>query len=293
MTRTDFLVLITNVSYHLFGRWIPDIPSFREDYYKSGIKCGHESYLALSFFSAIISSSMSFTVGLGVEFLFEISLGKAIMGAILLAFITLLITIISFLSFPIIQSKRIKSIIDSNLVYTVGYMSVLSAGGLSIERIFDRVSEVEQRPPIKQLALRFATNVKMFGADVTTSIEDIKIHSASNILSRMLTGIINASQTSGDLKDLLAFETKQLLALKHEQLKKTLANMVSLAELYVSAMVMAPVTFIIMIVLLSVLGNAQSTMSPITQLNLIVFFGIPAICIVFIVILDGVLPKDD
>ena len=81
--------------------------------------------------------------------------------------------------------------------------------------------------------------------------------------------------------------------LKTEQLKKKLSGMVALAELYITAMVMAPVTFIIMITLLSVLGNSSMGISPITQLNLIVFFGIPAICVIFIVILDGFLTKED
>jgi hypothetical protein len=35
------------------------------------------------------------------------------------------------------------------------------------------------------------------------------------------------------------------------------------------------------------------SLSPVTQLNLIVFFGIPAICIIFIVVLDSALPKED
>ena len=117
--------------------------------------------------------------------------------------------------------------------------------------------------------------------------------SASEIFSKLIVSINSISKTSGEMKNLLAFETKNLLSLKREQLKKRLSSMVALAELYVTAMVMAPITFIIMITLLSVLGGSTMSLSPVLQLNLIVFFGIPVICVVFILILDSALPKED
>jgi len=195
--------------------------------------------------------------------------------------------------YPITRMNKNKKEIDTNLIYTVGYMSILSTGGTSIERIFERVLEIEPHKAIKDLANQFTINIKVFGSDITSSLNDVQIRSPSETFSKLLVSINSISKTSGDLKGLLAFETNNLLALKREQLKKKLSGMVALAELYITAMVMAPVTFIIMITLLSVLGNSSMGISPITQLNLIVFFGIPAICVIFIVILDGVLTKED
>ncbi len=293
MSKYQLTDHIIDTSYRLFGFCVPELPTFRKDYNKSGIKLTFESYLALSIFILVTVSTVTLATGLFLQSLFKVTFTQSLMGALVLVFISSTLTLACLIAYPLMRINRNKNEIDSNLIYTVGYMSVLSAGGLSIERIFDRVVEVEPRATIKDLALRFTTDIKLFGSDMVSSLKDIQVRSASEVFAKLLVSIASTSKTSGDLKSLLTFETSHLLALKREQLKKRLASMVALAELYVTAMVMAPVTFIIMITLLSVLGNSSFSLSPITQLNLIVFFGIPAICIVFIVILDGALPKED
>ncbi|MCW4030508.1 MAG: type II secretion system F family protein [Candidatus Bathyarchaeota archaeon] len=291
--REHFLGFITETSYRLFGNFVPNFSSLKKDYAKSGIKVTYELYAALSIFTVIITAACSFAVSLLLQSVLGVSLARGLIGAIILTFVASMTAAIIAVAYPVMRVNKNKNEIDSNLIYTVGYMSVLSAGGISIDRLFERVVEVEPHLAIKDLALRFTTNIKLFGADTTAALKDTQMRSASETFSKLLLSINSTTKTSGDLKSLLAFETNNLLALKREQLKKRLAGLVALAELYVTAMVMAPVTFIIMITLLSVLGNSSMSLSPVSQLNLIVFFGIPVICIIFILILDSALPKED
>jgi flagellar protein FlaJ len=293
MPHHQLIAPIIDISYKLFGNLVPNLPGFKKDYNKCGIKINFESYVALVILSSSIACAVSFIISFVLESFFGVPFFRGLPSALVLGFVFGVLVLIAFIVYPIMRVNRNKNEIDSNLIYTVGYMSVLSAGGMPIERIFERVIEIESRAAIKELALRFTANIKIFGADIIASLNDIQTRSASEVFSKLLLSINSISKTSGDLKGLLTFETNHLLALKREQLKKRLAGMVALSELYVTAMVMAPVTFIIMITLLSVLGTASMSLSPVTQLNLIVFFGIPVICVVFIVILDGALPKED
>jgi hypothetical protein len=48
-----------------------------------------------------------------------------------------------------------------------------------------------------------------------------------------------------------------------------------------------------MITILSVMGNVAFGLSPIAQLNLLVFFGIPALSAVCIVMLNSILPEEE
>lgn len=291
--REHFLGFLAETSYRLFGNFVPNFPSLKRDYAKSGIKITYDLYAALSIFAVITTAACSFAVSLLLQSLLGVSLARGLIGALILTFVASMTALIIVVAFPVMRVNKNRNEIDSNLIYTVGYMSVLSAGGISIDRLFERVVEVEPHVAIRDLALRFTANIKLFGADTTAALKDTQTRSASEIFSKLLLSINSTTKTSGDLKSLLAFETNNLLALKREQLKKRLAGLVALAELYVTAMVMAPVTFIIMITLLSVLGNSSMSLSPVSQLNLIVFFGIPVICIIFIVILDSALPKED
>jgi flagellar protein FlaJ len=198
-----------------------------------------------------------------------------------------------FITYPLYRRGQRRKEIDANLVYTTGYMGVLSAGGLSIEKIFERVTQVEQHATIRDLAKRLIADIKVFGMDVTSALNDIILRSSSEIFSKLLIGISNTVKTSGDLKSLLTFETERLLHTKREQAKKTLGTLLTLGEIYVAAMVMGPVLFIVMLTILSIMGSVAFGLSPIEQLNLIVFFGLPAICTVFIVIINSVVPEEE
>ena len=79
--------------------------------------------------------------------------------------------------------------IDDGLLYSLGYMTVLSASGLGIETIMERVAEVEENQSIKQIASKFVMNMRLFGMDITNSFEDIASRSASETLKFVIESI--------------------------------------------------------------------------------------------------------
>lgn len=294
MARLGLADWVKNFSFRLFGRAVPSFAALKLVYQRSGISLLYESYISVMFFAVFLAFGSTFVVGIVLHIvLFKLALFQSIVAVLTLSLVVALLVPVVFLLLPLLRMNQKRNEIDANLVYTVGYMGVLSAGGVSVERIINRVVEVEPRAAIRDLAKRVIANVQMFGLDVASSLDDVGSRSPSDVFGKLLIGVVNTIKTSGDLKSLLVFETKRLLTVKREQLKKTLSTLIALAELYVTAMVMAPITFIVMLTILSVLGTTQFGLSPATQLNLIVFFGLPAICIVFIVLLDGVLPREE
>jgi flagellar protein FlaJ len=282
------------VSFRLFSKAVPRFHSFELIYQKSDIPLLYESYMSVMFFVSVVVFVSAFVVSIIVhEVFFRLSVFQLCMASLVLSLIATLLVPILFVLFPLLRMNQKRKEIDANLVYTVGYMGVLSAGGISVERILNRVIEVEPRVSIRKLAKRVVSNVRMFGMDVASSLEDVLIHSSSDTFAKLLAGMVNTIKTSGDLKTLFVFETKRLLTVKREQLKKTLSALIALAEVYVTAVVMAPIAFIVMMTILSILGTAQFGLSPATQLNLVVFFVLPSIFAIFIVVLDGVLPKEE
>ena len=183
--------------------------------------------------------------------------------------------------------------IENDLVYSLSYMTVLSASGVSLERIMKRVSEVEENPPLRQLAKKFMMNIALFGFDVTSALKDISRRSPSEILKKLMDSMNNTVQTSGDLKGLLTYEVKRQLQRKRDGLKKTMGTLTYLGEMYVTLMVVAPILFILMLTILSIIGSGPFGSSSILQLNLIVFFGIPLIATGFMIVLDTVVGGEE
>jgi len=296
MQKSEKTSYLTTVSYRLFGRITSrfTFTAFKQIYQKSGTTRFYESYMALMLFASLVTFVSAFAIGaLLHHFLFNLTLFQYIIAVLTFSCVISLTIPIIFIVYPLYRRSQRGKEIDANLVYTTGYMGVLSAGGISIERIFERVTQVERHPPIKDLAKRLIANIKMLGLDVTSSLADITLRSPSETFSKLLIGITNTVKTSGDLKNLLTFETKSLLHAKREQLKKTLGTLISLGEIYIAAMVMGPIVFIVMITILSVMGNVAFGLSPVDQLNLLVFFGLPTISTIFIIILNGVLPEEE
>ena len=296
MEKSEKTSYLTTVSYRLFGRITSrfTFTAFKQIYQKSGLSRFYESYVALMLFASLIAFVSAFAIGaLLHRFLFDLTLFQYFIAVLTFSCIISLTIPTLFILYPLYRRSQRRKEIDANLVYTTGYMGVLSAGGISIERIFERVTQVEQHPPIKNLATRLIANIKMLGLDVTSSLGDITLRSPSEAFSKLLIGIANTVKTSGDLRSLLTFETKSLLHAKREQLKKTLGTLIALGEIYVTSMVMGPILLIVMITILSIMGNVAFGLSPTVQLNLIVFFGIPTMSTIFIVILNGMLPEED
>lgn len=296
MQKSEKTSYLTTVSYRLFGRITSrfTFTAFKQIYQKSGTTRFYESYIALMLFASLVTFVSAFAIGaLLHHFLFNLTLFQYFIAVLTFSCVISLTIPIIFILYPLYRRSQRGKEIDANLVYTTGYMGVLSAGGISIERIFERVTQVERHPSIKDLAKRLIANIKMLGLDVTSSLADITLRSPSETFSKLLIGITNTVKTSGDLKNLLTFETKSLLHAKREQLKKTLGTLISLGEIYIAAMVMGPIVFIVMITILSVMGNVAFGLSPVDQLNLLVFFGLPTISTIFIIILNGVLPEEE
>jgi flagellar protein FlaJ len=198
----------------------------------------------------------------------------------------------SFIYYPYYKQHENRTRLEEGLIYSLSYMAVLSASGMGIERIIDRITEVEDNPPLILLAKKFIMNIRLFGMDVRTALNDISEISPSKVFSKQIDSMRTALATSGDLKSLLIYEVGRQVQVKREQLKAKINVLVYVGELYVALMVITPTIFIIIIAVLSVLGTSVGGGSVI-QLNLIVFVGIPIMGGIFMVLLDQTLGREE
>lgn len=296
MVKSEKTSYVTTLSYRLFERITSHFAftTFKPIYQKSGISKLYESYIALMLFASVVAFFAAFAIGVVLHhLLFDLPLLQFFAAVLIFSWTVSLTVPVIFILYPLYRKNQRGKEIDVNLVYTTGYMGVLSAGGIPIERIFERATQVEQHQAIRDLTKRLITNIKLFGLDVTSSLRDIAFRSPSETFSKLFTGITNTVNTSGDLKSLLTFETRRLLHAKREQLKRTLRTLAAIGEIYISAIVVGPILFIVILTILSIIGNVTFGLSPVEQLNLLVFFGLPMLSTIFIIILNGVLPEEE
>lgn len=266
---------------------------FRDTYYKSGAGTYFGDYrfkMKMTVVGVLLGTAVTSSL---IHYLFfSFSLLRISLATIGLSISSSSATTLAFLYYPIYKNNADKSKLEDNLVYSLSYMTVLAATGMSIERIMARMADIERGTPIGRLAKKFTTNTRMFGQDVLTALKDISKRSPSSTFSKILYSIRTTIYTSGDLRSILSYEMGRQIQQKMEDLEKMLSSLTYIGELYVVMMVVGPILFILMLTILSVMGGGFGG-SPVLQLNLITFFGIPFMGAVFILLLDMILGEGE
>lgn len=268
--------------------------SFQKVYLDSGITTYIDDYINRAMIVAAASFIASFIVSLSTfTYVFQWPFTTLLLNVLVVSLVVSALTGLMLAIYPYYKRGEAKNRLEDGLIYFLSYMAVLSASGMSIERILEKVSEVEDNPPLVHLAKKFIMNVKLFGMDVKTALTNIAEMSPSKALTKQIESIRTAVATSGDLRSLLVYEVDRQLQVKRERLKAKLNSLVYIGELYVTLMVVTPTIFIIVIAILSVMGGASTGGSPILQLNIIVFLGIPLVGAAFVVILDQTMGREE
>ncbi len=266
---------------------------FKKIYEESGISTPFYEYVKKSTYILVTISIITFVSSIIVhKILYQFSWNLVIPASLSILMITSCSVGLFVLGYPVYRKNQERLRIENGLVYTLTHMTILSASGMSIENIFEQIVEVEENPSIRSLANKFIMNLKLFGYEVPAALEDISSRSASEDIKKILNSINNNIQTSGDLYDLLSFEVDNQLQIKKYNLKKLMDTLTYMGEIYVALLIMAPILFIVMITILSVLGGGSYDNASIPQLLLIVFLGIPVLATGFIIILDTLIGGD-
>ncbi len=190
--------------------------------------------------------------------------------------------------YPRMQISSKNRSIKETLLNTISYMSVLASSGMAIDRIMAKVAKIEKNRYIQSEVQIFLTDIKLFGKPVGEALEDMSNRTENTTFSKIMFGIVNTINTSGDLTSYLGYETKQLITLKEEETKDILTKLSYMGEVYIAALVVGPILFIIMLSLLAGL-NISTGLSSMVLLNSMVFIAIPLLSTGFLVVLDYVM----
>ena len=284
---------ISKFAYNLLGGKLPGIPQYKETYEQAGMSLIYEAYLSTGFLIGFIIIIPTFII----SFLLELRLvphaliAVSLIGSVVLGAVVFASTILLWLVYPIVRRRNFKSALENQLAYSFGILGVLASAGMTLDRLFERVATSETNPVLAELAKRFLRDVRLFGLDSESALKEVANHSPSKTFAGMLNSISVAYKTTGTIRDLVMFESVRLLQEKTDNLRRTIASLAIMAELYITLVVVGPIIFIVMLSIFGLLPTGGGLPDPIFLINLIVFLGIPVLSVVFILLLDSVVGK--
>lgn len=262
------------------------LSEFKETYRKSGINISFDAYVRRGKFILIIGFIASFFLITGVHYFLRVQDPRGILSTLVLSVTSTLTIALLLLWYPIYEKDLAVSDIEHNLLNSVTFMLLLSKGGLSIERIIERVAETEPSKYIQSLLNKFIVNIKVYGLNPQESLNDIGERSPSERFTKFVDGVVTATQTSGELDKLFTYESEVLIQRKEEENLALLNNIGFISEIYVTVLVIAPLLLIILLTTFSFASGNSSAASGINSLNLVVFAGIPIISAILMILVD-------
>ncbi len=254
---------------------------------KSGIPMTSDEYSSLLLAAALI-------IPLGLAFL--ISLILMILGTdliMLIPYFTIifvvlasLIMVIGYL-YPGMKMSDIKKDIMNNLPFSTIYLTTLSGSGMNAVQMFKILGHFSEFGEVSKASQKIVRDVELLGVDIATALEKAAERTPSSQLRELFWGMRSTMTTGGNLNNFLMEKSQSYMSDYRRFLDKFVDQMSILMEVYITAVIVGSIFFIIMGVILSLMGGGQ----PLAMVRLLVYIGIPMLSIMFMIIIAGMSPE--
>ncbi|MET1123996.1 MAG: type II secretion system F family protein [Archaeoglobaceae archaeon] len=305
---------LTYLGYRLFG---DAIRREREKYFdleialkRAAISMPPEMYIATARMFSIIFGLIGAIIGIilayilvrfiGIPPLFPIAppepvrsfwLGvrEFVYAAILAVMISLGLYYLGNLLFAIYPSTVIsdrKSKIDRVLPHAITFMYSLSKGGMNLLQIFKALAENhEVYGEVSREASRIVWEIEGLGRDMRTALANAIEFSPSQNFREFLHGLITIIDSGGDVTAYFEERAEFYFERARQDQKSFLEFLGLMAETYITALVAGPLFLIIVMTVMSVLGQANDV-----ALFSIIYFVIPIGSFMFAMIIKLLTP---
>ena len=275
------------------GRFIPLFKDLEQTLQQSGLKINFKAYVSLTVLaSLLISLSVAVVLPVVLFFVSNVPLESAILFGFGGALFTSAFSVIGFYLYPVYCADKHKRELDDELPFTSGYMAILASAGVSPEKIFHSLSNLNVPLAASTEAKEVIKNINLFGLDVISALEKTSSRTPSEKFRDTLEGIISTIHTGGNLGVFLREKFRTAMKLKKLSLKKYSDSLSVLSEVYVALLLTGPLLLVIMVSVMSVLGGGElGLLSPDLLLSLLTYLLIPVCAVIFLIILDSTSPK--
>ncbi len=189
--------------------------------------------------------------------------------------------------YPGMKMSDIKKNIMNNLPFATIYLTTLSGAGINTVQMLKVLSHFKEFGEVSKEAQRVVRDVDLLGVDIATALERAAERTPSTQLRELLWGMRSTIITGGNLNSFLLQKSQSYMGDYRRFLDKYVDQMSILMEVYITAVIVGSVFFIIMGTILGLMGGGQ----PIMLVKMLVYLGIPLLSMMFMVLIAGMSPE--
>jgi flagellar protein FlaJ len=258
---------------------------------KAGIIMNFDAYLGLMVFASLVSTIATFLISL-VILSFLLELVAALVFSFLLGLLGFVISVGICFFYPSIGISARKQKMDANLPLIANFMSVLASSGMPPERVIRSLANVGDEFNIGEEARRIVADIELNGMDLNAALKNASARAPSKDFAIMLDGMVTTSHMGGDIGSYLRNEAEKYKKTRKERLKGFIESLSLIAEIYVSFLIALPLALVIMLSVMSFIGEGGliAGLNPQLILLLLTFVITPASVSILLLLVDSITP---
>ncbi len=287
------MVYFAGIAYRLFGdlvnRYFVDF--FRDlqvDLRKAMIPLTLTEYLSLAVGAATF---MFFFQTLFLSILFTLlfkSVLFGVFGGVLGGVVFSILTFIILYMYPTIIVGERKKNIDDTLPFATLYMATMVGTGAPLVSVFKMLSRFKEYGEVAREAKRIVDAVEITGAPITRVLEDVAERTPSEAFRELLWGIKSTITIGGDLRAYLYEKARGFVQEYRRRLASYTNQLMMFLEIYINAVIIGVVFFVILTSVIGILGVGASTIIFIHYA--LIFVLLPVATVATVLLIRGIQP---
>jgi len=183
-----------------------------------------------------------------------------------------------------LRVDRRRREINYNLPYAITFMYALSRAGVSFDRVLVRLADAEETyGAASQEFDRVVRDVEMFGNNLHIGLENLRAVTPSDELRRFTDDLMTVLESGGDVSAFLRDEVDEQLDSAVEAQEAYVERLELLSEVFVVGFVAAPLFVLVVLIVVSFLGEET-----LTAIKWLVYAVIPLALAGYVVLIDMV-----
>lgn len=279
-------VLFNKISIELARKYPEYFKGLYQNLRLANIRVFSNTYINLGILGSCIGFVVALFSGL---FLFELNI-LGILQILMFAIFIFFLTGFIFYYYPkvIVDSRRRE--IRNDLPFAIMHMAAVAGSGAKLVDIFGMLLRSDEYKALSGEIKRIMNYVNLFGYNLTNALKNVAATTPSTEFKELLNGMIGSIESGGSIKSFLKSKAEDTLIRYRLDRKKYVEVLGTYSDIYTAILIAAPLLFVIVLVLISIVGDKLGGLEISFIEKLGTFVVVPALNIGFIVFMNIIQP---
>jgi len=282
--------MIESIAYSYIGRiiepYLAEFEGLKLTLRKAGIDKSVRMYLSVRLFWAVIIAIVSLVVLIAVKIVVP---EFSVILVIVLPILVLVSMFVFTWVYPSYLVGERKRKLEAALPTASSYMTAMASAGVTPDRIFLSLTKEKIGEAIVKDAKKISRDIQVFGYDIVHALSEASLRSPSAKYSSFLEGIVGTFTSGGELQRYLEVSSETLMKDQVQTERNFIESLGIMAELFMVLGVVAPIFFIVILAMMSMLGGTSG--NPNLLMAVLVYIIIPVSELAIIVLIDAQQPE--